>query len=84
MGNEINFEALDRSDMETAAAFVESIAAIAQLACGGDVSENDMRDIFYVIGESLSVAGAILSAGVQNGVSSKPQVKCKAPREEVA
>ena len=60
MFDKINLEALDRSDMETAAAFVQSVATVAHIVFGADVSKVEMQDALYVTAHSLDVAGAIL------------------------
>lgn len=77
MFDKIKLEALDRSDMETAAAFVQSVATVAHIVFEADVSKSDIQDAFYVIAHSLDVAGAILYACADG----TPLVKPLAERE---
>lgn len=72
MFDKINLEALDRSDMETAAAFVQSLGRVAGIVFGADTSKSDMQDVLYVIAHSLDVAGAILYAGTEGDPLIKP------------
>ncbi len=84
MVDKINFEALDRSDMQTAAVFVQSIGTVAGILCGADVSEKDMGDVLFVIANSLSVAGAVLYAGTEGEPLIKPLAESESLRKEIA
>ena len=84
MIDKINFEALDRSDMETAAAFVESVGTVAGIISTAEASEQELRASLYVIAQSLSVAGAILFAGTEGNPLIKPLGERETLQEEVA
>lgn len=80
MLDKINFEALDQADIETAAAFVQSIGTVANIVFTAEASEQELRDALYVIAHSLDVAGAILYAGASGG----PFVSHEMPIQEIA
>lgn len=84
MFDKINLEALDRSDVETAAAFVQSVATVAHIVFGADVSKSEMQDTLYVIAHSLDVAGAILYACADGTPLVKPLAGQAPSQKEVA
>lgn len=84
MVDKINFEALDRSDMETAAAFVDSLGTVAGIISTAEASEQELRTSLNVIAQSLAVAGAILYAGTEGAPLIKTLGEREALRKEIA
>lgn len=84
MFDKINFEALDRSDMETAAAFVEGVGTVAGIISTAEASEQELRASLNVIWQALSVAGAILYAGTDGEPLIKPLAGRETLQKEVA
>ena len=84
MFDKINLEALDRSDMETAAAFVQSVATVAHIVFGADASKSEMQDALYVIAHSLDVAGTILYACADGVPRVKPLAEHEMLQKEIA
>lgn len=56
----IDYDALDRDDMESAASFVKSVAVVADIVYGASDSVAEMQEALYTISRSLEVAGTIL------------------------
>ena len=84
MVDKINFEALDRLDMETAAAFVEGVGTVASIISVAEASEQELRASLNVIAQSLAVAGAILYAGTGGEPLIKPPTERETPQKEIA
>ena len=84
MTDKINFEALDRLDMETAAAFVDNLGTVAGIISAAEASEQELRASLNVIAQSLAVAGAILYSGATGGLMGKPLGERETLQREVA
>lgn len=84
MTDKINFEALDRLDMETAAAFVDNLGTVAGIISAAEASEQELRASLNVIAKSLAVAGAILYAGTEGDPLIKPLGEQETLKKEIA